>query len=272
MDLPSASKLVAQLASLYALATFGACAAHRSMLFPAPPREPPPRGDGIEWLEGHDGTGATFALCAYAPEPNAPTIVHFHGNGEQVAWHGRFAQQAQRAGVGYCAVEYPGYGVLSDRSISESAIYTASESVLRQLAARGIRNEQVVISGQSIGTGVATEMARRGHGSRLMLLSPYTSIVDVTQRIAVVLPATLFVRDRFDTRSKAPHIHVPVLIVHGTLDTLIPVEMGRGLASVFPRAQFVELTRRGHNDLFAEQDPQVWPMMLDFARGRSIRR
>ncbi|MFO0557101.1 MAG: alpha/beta hydrolase [Polyangiales bacterium] len=272
MEWSGAPKLLAQLASMYVLVTFGACAAHRSMLFPAPPREVPPRGDGIEWLEGHDGTGPTFALCGFAQEPSAPTIVHFHGNGEQVAWHARFAREAQQVGVSYCAVEYPGYGMLSQRSISESAIYTAAEAVIRQLKARGISDERLVISGQSIGTGVATEMARRGHGSRLVLLSPYTSIVDVTQRIAVVLPATLFVRDRFDTRSKAPHVNVPVLIVHGALDTLIPVEMGRGLARVFPRAQYVELERRGHNDLFAEQSPQVWPMILDFARGRPVRR
>jgi pimeloyl-ACP methyl ester carboxylesterase len=105
-----------------------------------------------------------------------------------------------------------------------------------------------------------------------VLLSPYTSIVDETQRISVVLPATLFVRDRFDARSKAPRVNVAVLIVHRALDTLIPVEMGRRLAQVCPRAQYVELERRRHNDLFAEQFPQVWPMVLDFARGRPVRR
>lgn len=269
MDTGSIVKTAAQLASIYALICGAACIAQRSMLYPAPPRETPPRGDGVEWLEGRDGAGETFALCGFASDPRAPTIVHFHGNGEQVGWQARFIRAAQSAGVGYCAVEYPGYGVLSHRPISEQAIYTASESVLRQLEARGVSRDRMILSGQSLGTGVATEMAQRGHGSRLILLSPYTSIVDVAQRIAVVLPASIIIRDRFDTRSKAASINIPVLIVHGAQDSLIPVEMGRGLARVFPRARDIELAQRGHNDLFAEQEQPVWPMMLAFARSTS---
>lgn len=269
MDIGSIAKTCAQLASIYVLICGAACGASRSLLFPAPPRVTPPQGGGIEWLRGRDERGETFALCSFAEDPSAPVIVHFHGNGEQVADHAQFALSATQSGVSYCAVEYPGYGMLSERSVGEQAIYGAAESVIRQLNARGIQRDRIVLSGQSIGTGVATEMARRGLGARLVLLSPYTSIVDVAQRIAVVLPASLIMRDRFDTRAKAPSISMPVLIVHGALDTLIPVEMGRALARTFPRSRYVELPRRGHNDLHAERSPEVWPMMLDFARSRS---
>jgi alpha-beta hydrolase superfamily lysophospholipase len=272
MDAASIAKSLASFAAVYAAICGVACAAHRSLLYPAPPREEPPRGDGIEWVRGRDATGETFALCAFADGPDAQTIVHFHGNGEQVAWQARFARDARSAGVGYCAVEYPGYGVLDQRATTERAMYDAAESVLRQLAARGIAGDRLALSGQSLGTGVAAEMARRGHGSRLILLSPYTSIVEVAQRIVRVLPASWIVRDRFDTRSKAASITMPVLIVHGTLDTLIPVEMGRQLARTFPNARMVELAQRGHNDLFAESEQPVWPLMLDFARGRATAR
>ncbi len=109
-------------------------------------------------------------------------------------------------------------------------------------------------------------MATRGWGTKLVLLSPYTSMVDVAQRLVVVLPASLLLRDRFDTRAKAPSVRIPVMIVHGSDDTLIPVEMGRGLSRLFPRARFVELAGRGHNDLFADQTQLVWRQIVQFAR------
>ncbi|MBL8681167.1 MAG: alpha/beta hydrolase [Myxococcales bacterium] len=259
----------AVLCGVYGLVCGIACVRHRSLLYPAPPRETPSRDAVLEWVQGNDGEGETFALCAFAQRPDARTIVHFHGNGEQVASLEQFARSAHERGLGYCAIEYPGYGMLSQRAPSETSIYRAAESTLRQLEQRGVRRSQMVLTGQSLGTGVATEMATRGWGSRLVLLSPYTSIVDVAQRLVVVLPAALIIRDRFDTRSKAPSVRVPVLIVHGAEDTLIPVEMGRGLSRLFPRARFVELAGRGHNDLFADRARPVWPMIIEFAQDRS---
>lgn len=257
------------LCGVYALVCGIACVRHRSLLYPAPPRDEPTRTPPIEWLRGNDGAGETFALCAFAREPNARTIVHFHGNGEQVSSLERFALSAHAQGLGYCAIEYPGYGMLSERAPTEASIYRAAEATLRQLEQRGVARSQMVLSGQSLGTGVATEMATRGWGARLVLLSPYTSIVDVAQRLVVLLPAALIVRDRFDTRAKASSVRLPVLIVHGSDDTLIPVEMGRGLSQLFPRARFVELAGRGHNDLFSEQTQPVWPMIMQFAQDRA---
>jgi pimeloyl-ACP methyl ester carboxylesterase len=256
---------LALIAAAYAAVCAIGFARHRSLLYPAPPRQEPPSHAPLEWLRGHDGEGDTFALCAFSERADARTIVHFHGNGEQVAHLARFALSAREHGLSYCAVEYPGYGMLSHRTPTESQLYRAAQSVIEQLLARGVRQEHIVLSGQSLGTGVAVEMARRALGARLMLLSPYTSIVDVTQHIAKVIPASLIVRDRFDSASKAPSIAVPTLIVHGKEDTLIPIAMGRELARRFRHARIVECDGRGHNDLFAEGEPSVWSIMVAFA-------
>jgi pimeloyl-ACP methyl ester carboxylesterase len=259
---------ISTLTAVYSVVCLAACAAQRSLMYPAPPRVEPAREGPLEWLRGRDEGGDTFALCAMPESDSAPVIVHFHGNGEQVAWHERTALAARAAGLGFCSVEYPGYGMLSHRSPSESALYAAADSVLAQLRARGVRRERVVLWGQSLGTGVASEMARRGHGSRLILLAPYTSMVDVVQRLVMVLPATLIVRDRYETARRAAAIDVPVLIVHGSQDELIPVEMGRGLARLFPRARLMEVAGRGHNDLLENERDGVWAAMVAFARGR----
>ena len=75
-----------------------------------------------------------------------------------------------------------------------------------------------MLFGRSLGSGVAAEMARRGFGGRLVMVSPYTSIVAIAKRVFPLLPARLLVRDRFDTLSKASEIKIPCLIVHSARD------------------------------------------------------
>ncbi len=92
-------------------------------------------------------------------------------------------------------------------------------------------------------------MARRGYGARLALITPYTSIVDLAAVIAPFVPARLLVRDRFDNAAKAPNLRLPVFIVHGTDDEVVPTRMGEQLSRLFPHATIRLETGAHHNDL-----------------------
>ena len=87
-----------------------------------------------------------------------------------------------------------------------------------ELASRGVGPSRVALLGESLGTGVSTEMAVRGRGASLVLVTPYSSIVAMGVHFAPWLPVTLLLRERFDTLGKAPRIAGPVLVVHGTDD------------------------------------------------------
>jgi pimeloyl-ACP methyl ester carboxylesterase len=106
-------------------------------------------------------------------------------------------------------------------------------------------------------------MARRGYGARLALITPYTSIVDLAATIAPFLPARLLVRDRFDNAAKAPNLDLPVLIVHGTNDEVVPASMGKELSRLFPHATIRLETGAHHNDLL--DLPSVTSELLRFA-------
>ena len=67
----------------------------------------------------------------------------------------------------------------------------------------------------------------------------------------------MLVRDRFDSRAKAPRVAQPVLILHGSADDLIPAQMGRTLGGLFPSATVEILEGAHHNDLFAQKPPIV---------------
>lgn len=257
---------IASVAAAYAALTGLASIAQRALLFPAPRRGDVTAFGDARLLRIPSPEGEVPALYAPAPE-GAPTLVHFHGNGEELADGALLASRFRRAGLGTFFVEYPGYGMAAG-SASERSIYVAAEAALQHLQGElGVPRHRVVLEGQSLGSGVATEMAARGHGARMVLLSPYTSIVDMAARFAPFLPARVYVRDRFDSASKAPGIRIPVLVIHGTRDTLIPVEQGRRLASLFPEGTFEEHGDRGHNDLFAVPGSPLVDRIVAFARG-----
>lgn len=225
-------------------------AAHRSFLYPAPSRPLPAEVQGAEVLRFEAGGLARAALFVGAANGDHTTIVHFHGNGETVFDDVALARDMAARGVGFCAAEYPGYGLLADQKPSEDAIYRAAEDVLVHLYAMGVPRDRVVLMGFSLGTGVAAEMAARGHGRKLLLFAPYTSITDVLASYAPLLPVTLLARDKFDTFGKVSAIRQDVMLVHGREDGVVPFAMGERLAAAFVGSRFVPVDDAGHGDLF----------------------
>jgi alpha-beta hydrolase superfamily lysophospholipase len=209
--------LLVVLAAAYA----GLCAAlffvQRSLVFPAP-RERVTAGTS-PIVEVPGGTPILWS----AADGDGPVVVHFHGNGEQISSLGWLGQELAKKHVSFAAVEYPGYAG-APGAPSESSIVVAAERALHHLTGpTGIARERIVLSGQSLGTGVAVRLAANGWGARLVLLSPYTSMTAVAdQGIYRVFPIRLLMRDRFDSASLAPRIALPVLVLHGNRDEVVP--------------------------------------------------
>lgn len=246
----------------YALIVVAFWLGQRSLLYPVPPPQSPALEGGALVRVPIQGGGEAFAF--YVPaSPGGPTVAYFHGNGSQVANRMPLASQLREAGIGFFGVEYPGYGPAPGEP-TESGIYETSEAALKWLRAQGVANSQLILFGRSLGSGVATEMARRGYGSRTLLVSPYTSIADVAQHLYPFLPAQWLVTDRYDSLARAPELRMPVLILHGTADTLIPFEIGERLARAFPSAVLVPVEGAGHDDIL--ERPEVRTRILEFVR------
>lgn len=244
----------------------GLTALQRSFMYPAPrdPVEPTLPGSRLHRIAGAEGR-TVYALHVPAV-PDAPTLVHFHGNGEALADQAPLAAALRRAGLSVFAIEYPGYGLAAhDGRPGEAAIYADAEAALLYLQhSLGIPVDRIVLQGQSLGSGVATEMARRGHAARMVLISPFTSMVDMARRLVPFFPASL-VTDRYDSAAKAPAIPIPVLVIHGARDDLVPVDMGRRLAVLFPRAELYVSANAGHNDLFLLDGAEILKRIARFA-------
>lgn len=182
----------------------------------------------------------------YLPR-SGPVIVYFHSNGENGADLERQRAAWAARGAGFYGVEYPGYCGRPGEP-SEAALYSESELALQALVTRGVDTSRIVLVGRSLGTGPAVELARRGWGRALVLVTPFTSMGDVAQRAFPFLPARWMLADRYDSLSKAPEVKQRVLIVHGTNDTVFPHEMAVALAARFPHAELVSVDGASHAD------------------------
>lgn len=251
--------------SLYALVCLAGCAAYRRVLFPAPQGAAPvpPPGASLRELRADDGI---MVQAVYFPAPpGARTIVHFHGNGESLRFGVPFGAELWKRGLGVLLVEYRGYGS-SKGTPTEDGLYLDAKAALDALAAEGVGPEQVVLSGTSLGTGVAAEMASRERCERLVLITPYTSIPRVAARFAPLLPTSWIIKDRFDTLAKAPKIKAKALVIHGDADEVVPYDMGQDVAAALG-AQLITVPGGHHGDLFARHGAPLWDAIAAHAKG-----
>jgi fermentation-respiration switch protein FrsA (DUF1100 family) len=210
----------------------------------------PPADVTVRALVASDGTPVRVLEL---PGPTGGrTIVDFHNNRETAESRVELARELRALGFGVVLVEYRGYGS-SPGEPTEDGLYADAEAALDMLAARGVPPERVVLLGTSLGTGVAAEMARRGRGARLVLVSPYTSIPDLVTNTAPFVPASALVADHFDTLGKSGAIRIPTLIIHGDSDEIVPFAMGEQLSREIPGARLLRVMGGHHGDLFARE-------------------
>jgi pimeloyl-ACP methyl ester carboxylesterase len=180
-----------------------------------------------------------------------PILIYFHGLGQQLAGvTTRFVELLGSLGYGVLAMEYPGSGLALKAPHSEKAICEDAEFLV-QTAANRFGSDRIVLVGFSLGTGVVVDLGVKGYGRRLVLLAPFTSVSEVLRHhIPVLHPQIvqqLVGQDRFDSQLKAPAIQQPTLIVHGTLDEIVPFWMGRKLANLIPNATLAILHGAPHS-------------------------
>ena len=174
--------------------------------------------------------GAHVMAWFAPPKPGRPTVLYFHGNAG--ALDSRFArfERYMADGVGVFMMTYRGFAG-SSGSPSEAANVADAKLAYDTLAGLGVDPADIVVYGESLGTGVATQVAAARPVGGLVLEAPFTSMVDLAALHYPLLARVgrIFMRDRYDTRAHIVSVTAPLLIIHGEADGIIPVAMGREL-------------------------------------------
>lgn len=230
-------------------------ATQRSIMYvPATQPLPPPAQMGLPAMEAvttktEDGLNL---VAWFAPPRDAekPVVAVFHGNAGSIAGRIHIAEVLLGRGYGVFLAEYRGYGG-NPGAPDEEGLYRDGRAAVAWLEEKGYKPKDLAIYGESIGTGVAVQIAAEIQPGYLILQSPFSSAVDVAIERFTIMPARLMVRDRYENGLKIGRIGAPLLIVHGERDTLIRIGLGKKL---FEKANepktFVTIAGAGHNDMY----------------------
>lgn len=238
-------EIAALVAGVYALVVGAMYLAQRSFIYhpsPIPIDAAKMRGGGYAPFKVRTADGLDLTAWRRPGEPGKPTIVLFHGNAQDASWRVEIAAQAARHGYGIVLATYRGFGG-NPGGPSEEGLYADARATLDALGPGPF-----VLWGESLGTGVAVKMAEERRVAGVILQSPYISVAERAGEIMWWLPARWLVTDRFESIARIAAIRAPLLIVHGTHDSVVPIRHGRALfAKAVAPKEFVELADRGHS-------------------------
>lgn len=248
-------KLLVGLTILYGLALVGGFALQRRLLYLIDPVHVSPSEaglPGVTELTIVAPDGVQVIAWSSKAQPGQRTLLYFHGNAGALADRRPRFERFTGEGWGVFMMTYRGYGGSSGMPTETDNIADAIRAFDR-LVSLGVRPDEIVLYGESLGTGVASQVALARRPAGLILDAPFTSIPDVAKRRFWYVPVRLIMRDRYETKTIIGKIGVPLLIIHGTQDETVPIEMGRRLAQLAHEPKtFVELPNAGHSNLYID--------------------
>lgn len=218
--------------------------------------------DTTETIKLTTADGATITAW-YFPNENARyTILHSHGNGEDMGDLRGIYLSLCTAGFNVLAYDYHGYGTSGGRP-SEANAYLAIDAAYAYLTEElQVSPERIIVLGRSVGGGPSVDLATRQPVAALVLESAFVSAF----RTAIRLP--LLPWDKFENLKKLPAVRCPILVVHGESDWIVPAWHGHRLYAAAPGTkQCLWVPQAGHNDLFFVAGDQYLQKLQDFAAG-----
>jgi hypothetical protein len=224
---------------------------------PAPARLGLPEVSEVR-LTTEDGL-SLLAWWLPPPDAAAPVVLFLHGNGGNLAHRAGRAAAFRAAGQGALLVAWRGYGGNPGQP-DEAGLVRDARAALAWLSGQGIGPARIGVWGESLGSAVALHLAasRPVPVGAVVLETPFTSLVDVARVHYPLIPAGLLLRDRFDSLSRVGAVMVPLLVLTGGRDRLVPPEMGQRLAAAARApAETWQAPEADHNDVAAAGGQRV---------------
>lgn len=221
-------------------------AQRRMMYFPDVTRPDAAGIPGVEVITVHTDDNLDLQGWHFPAKPGRPLIVYFHGNASNIVNRLPKIAGYVNSGYGVLLAEYRGYGG-NPGAPTEEGLYEDARAYMQWAQER---SKAIVLYGESLGSGVAAQMAVEYAIQGLVLESAFTSFADVGRKAYFYLPIDLLLHDKYKSIDKIGKVKAPVLIIHGESDNIIPITYARRLyeAANEPKT-FIPLPGAGHNDI-----------------------
>ena len=154
------------------------------------------------------------------------TILFLHGNAGSLENRIHKINHFKDMNINFLIIAWRGFSG-NEGKPTEKGLYEDARSAVRWLKSNGVGENNIIIYGESLGTGVATEIAQNKNFAGVILESPFTSMVDAGKDKYPYLPVKLLLKDKYESDKKIKNINSPILIMHGKVDNIVPFHMGK---------------------------------------------
>ena len=156
------------------------------------------------------------------------TLLIFHGNAGDLSNRIYKLNELNKLKINILLVSWRGFSG-NKGSPTEKNLYKDAEAAISWLNKKNVSNSQIILYGESLGTGIAVEIAKKNNFNSIILESPFTSIENSAKIYYPYLPVKYLLKDRYDTINKIKMVKSPIMIMHGEKDDVVPISMGKKL-------------------------------------------
>ncbi len=170
------------------------------------------------------------------------TILFFHGNAGSLENRIHKLNHFQDMKVNFLIIAWRGFSGNQGKP-SETGLYEDGESAIRWLLTKGIDEKNIVIYGESLGTGVATHLSQNRNFAGIILETPFTSMIDAAKKFYPYIPVSFLLKDKYENKNKIKNIKFPVLVMHGEKDQIVPFDMGKKIFEIANEPKYSYFTK-----------------------------
>jgi len=165
------------------------------------------------------------------------TILFFHGNAGSLENRTYKLNHFKDLNVNFLIIAWRGFSGNKGKP-NEMGLYEDADSAVKWLNAKGIKEKNIILYGESLGTGVAIEVAQNKNFAGIILESPFTSMVNMGKKYYPFFPVSFLLKDKFESHRKIKKVLVPVLVLHGKKDKIVPFAMGKKIYEMANEPKF----------------------------------
>ena len=189
------------------------------------------------------------------------TILFLHGNAGSLENRIHKINHFKDMNINFLIIAWRGFSG-NEGKPTEKGLYEDARSAVRWLKSNGVGENNIIIYGESLGTGVATEIAQNKNFAGVILESPFTSMVDAGKDKYPYLPVKLLLKDKYESDQKIKNIKSPVLIMHGKVDNIVPFHMGEKMYELANEPKYYYFSE--YDDHMMEYNEKLLKALKDF--------
>ena len=192
---------------------------------------------------------------------NYKTILFLHGNAGSLENRIHKINHFQNMKINFLIIAWRGFSG-NKGNPTEKGLYEDAESAINWLKNKGIRTKDIIIYGESLGTGIATEIAQNNNFAGVILESPFTSMIDAAKNKYPFFPIRFLLKDKYESDKKIKNIKSPLLIMHGESDKIVPFWMGKKMYDIANEPKYFYFTK--YDNHMMEYDENLLIMLKKF--------